>query len=325
MNTNKQNCKPWILKYKPINFDNMVSHNEIVQIIKNSLHNLPHMIFYGPNGIGKSSLINIIIETLYKKTYKQNILSLSASDKRGIGTVREEIKSFAHQSVYLNNGDFKMVILNEIDCMSFEAQSALRRILETYSKTTRFCFICNSINKITSPIISRCVKFMFKPIPNNLIETRLQYIAQCENLNDNIINFIPKISIISDGDLRKSINLLQILSYSSNMSIEDINYKLKFITNKVDKKLINLLLESMKNNDIFNIRNYIKNIFHEGFSSKEILYELYQTILKDETINDLQKKNIFKLLGETDYKITIGGNQNLNILNFCYKFTILIM
>jgi len=322
----QQKKKKWIFKYKPKDFDDIISHNEIVDIIKNSLDNLPHMIFYGPNGIGKSSLINIIVNNIYiDESIKQNVLYLSASDKRGIGTVRKEIKSFAHQSVFLQNSTFKIIILSEIDCMSFEAQSALRRIIEKYSKTTRFCLICNSINKISKPIISRCVKFLFKPIPDNLIQTKLLSIANDEKLNESIKNLIPNISQISKGDLRKSINLLETLSLSSNISTDEIKKYFYFLTDKIDKIYIQDLLNVMNEGNLIGIREKIKDIFYQGYSSKNILYELYSHIINNEEINDKKKKNILKILGETDYKITLGGNQNLNILNFCYKYTLLII
>ena len=265
MNINQQHKKKWIFKYKPKNFDDIVFHNEIVNIIKNSLDNLPHMIFYGPNGIGKSALINIIVNNIYTdSSLRQNVLFLSASDKRGIGTVRQEIKSFAHQSVFLQNSTFKMIILSEIDAMSFEAQSALRRIIEKYSKTTRFCLICNSINKISKPIISRCVKFLFKPIPNNLIQTRLLAIANDENLNECIIKIIPDIAGISKGDLRKSINLLETLSQSSNISPDKIRKYFYFLTDKIDNIYIQNLLNVMNEGDLMGIREKINDIFYQG-------------------------------------------------------------
>jgi len=316
--------KNWIFKYKPEQFDDIVFHNEIVNIIKNSLDNLPHMIFYGPNGIGKTSLINIIVKNLYTNlSIKHNVLYLSASDKRGIGNVREEIKSFANQSIFLQNSTYKLIILSEIDSMSFEAQSALRRIIEKYSKTTRFCLICNSINKISKPIISRCVKFLFKPIPNNLIQTHLLNICDKENLNENIKNIIPDISSTCKGDLRKAINLLETLSKSSNISLDELKKYFYFLTDKINDIYIKNLFGAMNKKDLIDIREKIKDIFYQGYSSKNILYELYSHILLDNTINEKKKKIILKLLGETDYKITLGGDQNLNVLNFCYKYTAL--
>jgi len=308
---------PWIIKYKPSKFDDMIFHTTIINIIKNSLENLPHLIFYGPNGVGKSTLIKIITNTIFSsETFKQNVLFLSASEQRGIGVVRQEIKNFAKQSVYLNEGCFKIVVLDEVDSMSFEAQSALRRIMETYSKTTRFCFICNSINRISNPIVSRCVKFLFKPIPENEISNRLNYIAECENLSNNKKEFIQKISNISNGDLRKAINLFEILS-SSNDNKQTLKFDLNYLIGTIDEILIENLLNSIKEKDFDKMRDNVSEIFYEGYSSKEILEQLYINILNNETISESNKKQLIKNLANTDYITSIGGDQNLNIIRFC--------
>ena len=312
--------KPWILKYKPKIFDDFVYHDNIVNIIKNSLTNLPHIIFYGPNGVGKTCLVKIIINSIYKShTIRRNVLQLSAGDQRGIGIVRKEIKAFAKQSVYLNEGCFKLVILDEVDSMSFEAQSALRRIMETYSKTTRFCFICNSINKVSNPIVSRCVKFLFKQIPKEYIEKRLMYIAKSENLSKIKLNVISKICEISNGDLRKSINLFEMLS-NSNENWDNLINDLNYLTGKIDDELINRLLNVITDENFDKILDFILEIFYQGYSPKDILLSIFENILKNDQISDNNKKKIFKYLSSTDKSISAGGNQNLNILNFCYKY-----
>ena len=312
--------KPWILKYKPKIFDDFVYHDNIVNIIKNSLTNLPHMIFYGPNGVGKTCLVKIIINSIYKShTIRRNVLQLSAADQRGIGVVRKEIKAFAKQSVYLNEGCFKLVILDEVDSMSFEAQSALRRIMETYSKTTRFCFICNSINKVSNPIVSRCVKFLFKQIPKDNIKKRLMYIAKSENLSKIKLNVISKICEISNGDLRKSINLFEMLSNSSE-NLNDLTNDLDYLTGKIDDELINRLLNVIIDRNFDKILDFIFDIFYQGYSPKDILSSIFKNILENDEISDNKKIKIFKYLSSTDKSISIGGDQNLNILNFCYKY-----
>ena len=312
--------KPWILKYKPKIFDDFVYHDNIVNIIKNSLTNLPHIIFYGPNGVGKTCLIKIIINSIYRPhTIRRNVLQLSAADQRGIGVVRKEIKAFAKQSVYLNEGCFKLVILDEVDSMSFEAQSALRRIMETYSKTTRFCFICNSINKVSNPIVSRCVKFLFKRIPKEYIEKRLMYIAKSENLSKIKLNVISKICEISNGDLRKSINLFEMLSNSSE-NLNDLTNDLDYLTGKIDDELINRLLNVIIDRNFDKILDFIFDIFYQGYSPKDILSSIFKNILENDEISDNKKIKIFKYLSSTDKSISIGGDQNLNILNFCYKY-----
>ncbi len=307
---------PWVVKYKPNTFEEIIFHKTIIDIIKNSLENLPHLIFYGPNGVGKSSLIKIITNSIFStETFKQNVLFLSASEQRGIGVVRQEIKNFAKQSVYLNEGNFKIVVLDEVDSMSFEAQSALRRIMETYSKTTRFCFICNSINRISNPIVSRCVKFLFKPIPAIEINNRLNYIAVKENLSDNKKKFIEKISNISNGDLRKAINLFEILSLSNNDK-NILEFDLNYLIGTIKQELIDNLINSIEEKDFNEMKKNISNIFFEGYSSKEILNALYFYILNYKTLSDHKKKLLIKHLADIDYITTIGGDQNLNIIKF---------
>jgi replication factor C subunit 2/4 len=307
---------PWVVKYKPKAFEEIIFHKTIIDIIKNSLDNLPHLIFYGPNGVGKSSLIKIITNSIFStETFKQNVLFLSASEQRGIGVVRQEIKNFAKQSVYLNEGSFKIVVLDEVDSMSFDAQSALRRIMETYSKTTRFCFICNSINRISNPIVSRCVKFLFKPIPSIEINNRLNYIAVKENLSDNKKQFIEKISNISKGDLRKAINLFEILSLSDNDK-NILEFDLDYLIGTIKPELINNLINSIEEKNFSEMKNNISNIFFEGYSSKEILNSLYFYILNSETLSEHKKKLLIKHLVDIDYITTIGGDQNLNIIKF---------
>jgi len=321
---NKIKSIPWIVKYKPKDFEDMVFHTSIINIIKNSLDNLPHLIFYGPNGIGKSTLIKIITSTIFSPdTFKQNVLLLSASEQRGIGVVRREIKNFAKQSVYLNEGCFKIVVLDEVDSMSFEAQSALRRIMETYSKTTRFCFICNSINKLSNPIVSRCVKFLFKPIPDNEIINRLNYIAELENLSDNKKGFISKISKISNGDLRKAINLFEILSLS-NDDIENLSSDLDYLIGKIDPSLITNLITCIEEIDFEQMNEKLSEIFYEGYCAKEILEELYDYILTNNDLTENNKKELFINLSKIDYITTIGGDQNLNIIKFCTNYMNLI-
>jgi len=321
---NKIKSIPWIVKYKPKDFEDMVFHTSIINIIKNSLDNLPHLIFYGPNGNGKSTLIKIITSTIFSPdTFKQNVLLLSASEQRGIGVVRREIKNFAKQSVYLNEGCFKIVVLDEVDSMSFEAQSALRRIMETYSKTTRFCFICNSINKLSNPIVSRCVKFLFKPIPDNEIINRLNYIAELENLSDNKKGFISKISKISNGDLRKAINLFEILSLS-NDDIENLSSDLDYLIGKIDPSLITNLITCIEEIDFEQMNEKLSEIFYEGYCAKEILEELYDYILTNNDLTENNKKELFINLSKIDYITTIGGDQNLNIIKFCTNYMNLI-
>lgn len=179
---------------------------------------LPHMLFYGPPGTGKTSTILALAKELYgPELMKTRVLELNASDERGISIVREKVKDFARitvsnattlQSSSYPCPPYKIIILDEADSMTQDAQSALRRTMETYSKITRFCLICNYVTRIIDPLASRCSKFRFKPLDESNARTRLEEIAKAEGVvvEDGAIDSLIR---VSDGDLRKAITYLQ--------------------------------------------------------------------------------------------------------------------
>jgi hypothetical protein len=176
---------------------------------------LPHLLFYGPPGTGKTSAILALAKDLFgPQMYRSRVLELNASDERGIDVVRKKIKNFASLAVSANKSSshvcppFKLIILDEADSMTVDAQSALRRTMETYSKVTRFCILCNYVSRIIGPIASRCAKFRFQPMSKDVMTARLGFIAEKEGFS------IPAdastaLLKVSGGDLRRAITLLQ--------------------------------------------------------------------------------------------------------------------
>lgn len=176
------------------------------------------MLFYGPPGTGKTSTILALAKELYgPEMFRTRVLELNASDERGISIVREKVKDFARMQ--LSNPPphykdrypcppYKIIILDEADSMTQDAQSALRRTMETYSKITRFCLICNYVTRIIDPLASRCSKFRFKMLDQGNAKKRLEDIAENENVNleDGAVDTLIK---CSEGDLRKAITFLQ--------------------------------------------------------------------------------------------------------------------
>jgi replication factor C subunit 3/5 len=167
---------PFVEKYRPENLDRIISHVEIVKtskylkllthlVVRKFIESkkLPHLLFHGPPGTGKTSCMIAIAKELYGSQYRNMTLELNASDDRGIGVVRDQIKSFCSTQQLMSKG-MKLVILDESDSMTGPAQFALRRIVEKYSKTTRFCFICNFVSKIIPALQSRCTRFRFGPL-----------------------------------------------------------------------------------------------------------------------------------------------------------------
>ena len=182
--TNKESNLPLIEKYRPKSLKDMVSHEEILNTINLFLEkkNIPHFLFHGPPGTGKTSCILAIARSMYGDVFKKNTLELNASDDRGINVVRERIKEFCNTLNISSKASVKLVILDEADMMTTAAQNALRRVIEKYTKNVRFCLICNQVSKIIPAIQSRCMRFRFSPLKKEQCAQRIQAICTQENI-----------------------------------------------------------------------------------------------------------------------------------------------
>ncbi len=340
MNFNK-NKKPWVEKYRPNNINDIVHHEFIIQNLKNSIksNNLPHMLFYGPSGIGKTSTIVSLAKTLYgEENYKKKILELNASDERGIKVIREKVKMFAQQSIKTStsssniqenqNLQYKIIILDEADTMTSDAQAALRCIIEKYSNMTRFCLICNHVSKIIEPIASRCAKFRFSNISEESIKDKLKVIIEKEKVNidedelDLLIN-------LSDGDLRKSINYLQYYNIINDnnkvLTKEEKKNKINNICGIPEQIIIDNLWYYLLKNNFSELKKYIEYIFMEGYSGSTIIELLFNTIILENKIlinnnylfiNDYKKSKIIDEISNSQ-SIFEGTCENTLLLKIC--------
>ncbi|GAX23135.1 replication factor C subunit 3/5 [Fistulifera solaris] len=207
---------PWVEKYRPEKLEDLVAQDDIVASITSLIDsgNLPHLLLYGPPGTGKTSTIVAAAKRMYgsTKAYNSMTLELNASDARGIDVVRNEIKEFAGtQQLFLKG--IKLIILDEADAMTSDAQFALRRIMEKYSKNCRFCLICNYVSKIIPALQSRCTRFRFSPLASNQIQGRLEHVAMNEHC-PTTPDGIQAILRLSGGDMRRVLNLLQATAMS---------------------------------------------------------------------------------------------------------------
>ena len=270
---------PWIEKYRPKNIDEIISHTQNINTIKKLLENesLPHLLFHGSPGTGKTSMILAIAKKIYGKNMRLMVMKLDASDDRGINSVRDDIKGFAEKTNMFQKG-IKLIILDEVDAMTFDAQFALRRIIEIYSLSVRFCLICNYENKIIPAIRSRCANFRFSNIDNNNVSIKLEQIIEKEKLDceKNVSDTIAK---ICKGDLRKAINLLQSVSMNSNYITNDICYESSGIpSSDIILKLLNILLDNnIEFNECYKI--VYNNIIVQGYSLSIFLKELILEII----------------------------------------------
>ncbi|XP_031849382.1 replication factor C subunit RfC3 [Nomia melanderi] len=201
---------PWVEKYRPKKLEDLISHEEIIKTINKFIDDdqLPHLLFYGPPGTGKTSTILACARKLYTPAqFNSMVLEMNASDDRGIGIVRGQILSFASTGTMYRSG-FKLIILDEADAMTNDAQNALRRIIEKYTDNVRFCIICNYLSKIIPALQSRCTKFRFGPLSESQIIPRLDNIIKEENLEVSEDGKKALVTL-SGGDMRKVLNVLQ--------------------------------------------------------------------------------------------------------------------
>uniref|UniRef100_A0A6T7FPT8 AAA+ ATPase domain-containing protein n=1 Tax=Attheya septentrionalis TaxID=420275 RepID=A0A6T7FPT8_9STRA len=210
---------PWVEKYRPKRLEDLVAHDDIISILTKLIDsdNLPHLLLYGPPGTGKTSTIVAAAKRMYGSAaaYSSMALELNASDARGIDVVRNEIKEFAGTRQLFNKG-IKLIILDEADSMTNDAQFALRRVIEKYTKNARFCLICNYVSKIIPALQSRCTRFRFAPLSRAQIHDRLVEVAtaeDCKTTDDGI----DAILALAGGDMRRVLNLLQSTAMSSEV------------------------------------------------------------------------------------------------------------
>jgi replication factor C subunit 3/5 len=298
---------PWSEKYRPKNFDQLISQQNITQIITNMIKNdkFPHLLFYGESGTGKTTTAHICAKMLFGDNYQHMIAEFNGSDDRGIGVVRN-IKKYVSTSQFFNN-KIKLVILDEADSMTTEAQFALRRTIEQYTYNARFIFICNYVDKIIPAICARCMQFRFKPLDSKLIKTKMIEICDIEKLKyqEKGLDTIIK---LTDCDMRKCYNLLQSIAMSYNEINEENVYD---CTGSPNQTIINSFLEKITNEPLNKVYNYIKTIINEnGFT----LSDLIKLITEDLINLQIEKHKLNMLLIDlANIETRLEQNQCSNI------------
>src|SRR6188508_967824 len=218
----------WVEKYRPTKLDDVVNQKEIVESLKNLMKEpaeMPHLLFTGPAGVGKTTTALCLSRQLLGEDWRRDTLELNASDERGIKMVRERVKEFASVlKIRTSDKDerkFRLIILDEADEMTSEAQTALRRIIEDSSETTRFIIICNYLSQIIEPIQSRCVVFRFMRLAKEDVIGYLKMICEKEGVKYEE-KALSQIYGATSGDLRHSINILQTASVMGSISISNV-------------------------------------------------------------------------------------------------------
>lgn len=350
---NVTNCSiPWVEKYRPLTIDDLVQDSSLISFFKNCIKttNISHMLFYGPPGTGKTSAILAIGRAMFHDD-PSRVIEFNASDDRGINAVREKISKEAKKHIGVNeykNGlrmpEYKIIICDEADSMTEEAQDALRVIIEKYSSATRFVFICNYIQKITDAIKSRCASIYFKKLSIDCMTNKLNEIITKENMvvKSDIIKTIIE---VSNGDMRKAIMMLQNLKYLNNFNqlllkkISDMTLEELKIVSMIDTKTIHKT--SIENGDIYHLAAFINSdqadqiidtvvkssnirdlnllthsVIALGYPVNNLIIQLNNAILRNKLLSQLSKAYILKNSSQIVYRVIECANEYIQMLSY---------
>ena len=277
---------------------------------------LPHMLLYGPPGVGKTSTALALVHDLFgKELYKSRVLELNASDERGIAVVRTKIKQFASLAVGSRGDDskphFKVIILDEADSLTPDAQNALRRTMETYSNVTRFIFICNYISRIIEPLASRCAKFRFKPLADEVVYGRMHHIAQLEGITVQE-EAIKLISNAAAGDLRKAIGILQ--SAKSLCEGQITTQEVLNVAHSVPPNRITRILDVACSKAFDQVEEELRNLIWDGYSGQQILLQVFDELLMRTDVSDERKAPMIAAIADANKCLVDGADELLQLL-----------
>nr|CAH7766945.1 unnamed protein product [Callosobruchus chinensis] len=302
---------PWVEKYRPSKLDELVSHEDIIKTINRFIKEdqLPHLLFYGPPGTGKTSTILACARQLYTPAqFSSMVLELNASDDRGIGIVRGQILTFASTRTIFKSG-FKIIILDEADAMTMDAQNALRRIIEKYTENIRFCIICNYMSKIIPALQSRCTRFRFGPLSSEQIMPRLEYVVEQEGVT---ITEDGKRALLTlaNGDMRKVLNVLQSTWLAYKNVTEDNVYTC--VGHPLRKDIENIF-KWLLNSDFKTTYNNIKELkMIKGLALHDILTEIHDYSHRAEfpfdVLIDLSEK-----ISDIELRLCAGADENIQL------------
>ena len=309
----------WIEKYRPKTLDDVAGQSEIIERLKAyaKIKNVPHLMFAGPAGTGKTTSALALAKEVFGDTWKQNFNELNASDERGIGIIRGKIKNFA-RTAPIGKAIFKIIFLDEADSLTSDAQAALRRTIEKYTHICRFILSVNYSSKIIEPIQSRCTVFRFRPIKAEDIKKYMRKIASNEKL-EITPDGLETIIFISRGDLRKAINILQVGASVNKKITAELLYETAATAKPEDvKKLINSALSG----NFMAARNQLYDLLIKyGLSGEDIIKQIHQTIF-DLAIPDKNKVRLIEKAGETEFRLNEGSNEHIQLEALLAQFAL---
>ena len=295
----------WTEKYRPKDFTHIKGQNDVVDKIKAFVEkkNMPHLMFSGPAGVGKTTLSIVIARKLFGESWKENLLELNASDERGIDVIRDKVKNFARTKA-IGDVPFKIIYLDESDALTTEAQQALRRIMENYTKTCRFILSCNYSSKIIDPIQSRCALFRFKPLSKEHIFEIIETISKNEKI-EITSDGREALYKVSEGDCRKLENIMQACSAVADKVDEKVVFSIGSMARPDEIK--EMLSKALMGKFVDSKNILIDTMLKYGLSGIDVIKQIQSESL-NLPVDDRKKLEIIRFCGEIEFRLVEGSD-----------------
>lgn len=326
----------WTEKYRPKRLDEVKGQNEIVDTLKSFVKsgNMPHLLFAGMQGTGKTTCFLALAREFYGENWKDNVLELNASDDRGISIVRNEIKDFARTKP-IGDVPFKLIFLDEADALTKEAQQALRRTMEDYTKTVRFCLSCNYSSRIIAPIQSRCAIFRFRPLPEGAVIEVLRDIVSKENFqlhdeNSSDMGVLRFIYSVSEGDCRKAKNILQAAVSTSKFKLSNtdtaiVNIEsIAAVVSFAEPKELETAIAAALSGNFNAAKNAMSQVLLKyGLSGLDAIKQIQKQLWDMDSIDEKLKVQLIRTCGEHEFRLVEGANEFVQLNSLLAEFTLL--